>query len=172
MDALSCYNAFIQGDEKALEGVVHCYRSSLTAFLCGYVGNVSDAEDLCEDAFVALLEKRRSFQAEGQLKCYLYQTAKHKALNFLKQRRRFGGVEKSEVGDWSELLIREERKRMLYHRLSALEETARQAVFLVYFEDLTYRETARILNLSEKKVDNLLYAAKKKLGEWLKEDLT
>ena len=34
---------------------------------------------------------------------------------------------------------------------------------MVYFEDMSYEETARVMKKSRKQVDNLLYRAKKEL---------
>lgn len=57
----------------------------------------------------------------------------------------------------------------MYDALNTLDELSRDAVYLVYFENLTYAEAARIIGVSAKKIDNLLYSAKKKLSAVLKE---
>ena len=41
---------------------------------------------------------------------------------------------------------------------------------LVYFEELTYRETAQVMKKTEKQVDNLLYRAKTALRTQLGKD--
>ena len=46
----------------------------------------------------------------------------------------------------------------------------RTAVHLIYFEDMTYEEAARILKKNRKQVDNLLYRAKKELRAILGKD--
>ena len=42
-----------------------------------------------------------------------------------------------------------------------------EAVYLVYFENLTYEQAARVLKKNKKQVDNLIYRAKNKLYEIL-----
>lgn len=39
----------------------------------------------------------------------------------------------------------------------------RSCIILVYFEDMTYEETAKIMKKSRKQIDNLLYRAKASL---------
>lgn len=170
MGAIESYNAFLKGDQRALEGVVSTYARGIVGFLCGYVG-VTEAEDLCEDAFVALIEQRKRFAAEEQLRCWLYQTAKHKALNFLRRAKKSAPLEDTLAaeGYLEESLFAEERKQSLYRGLETLDLSARQMLYLVYFEGFRYAEVARILGIPEKKVDNTLYLAKKKLSVTLKE---
>ena len=51
-----------------------------------------------------------------------------------------------------------------------LPQDMRAAVHLVYFEEMTYEEAARVMKKSRKHVDNLLYRAKKELRTILEED--
>ena len=44
------------------------------------------------------------------------------------------------------------------------------AVRLVYFEEMTYAEAARVMGKKSKQVDNLLYRAKRKLQSILGEE--
>lgn len=170
MNALQSYNAFLDGDKQALSGLVESYFKRLTAFIYGYVKNVSDAEDICEDCFLYLIEKRRRFAVEQQLTSYLYMTAKSRSLNFLKKSRRLARLEDDHaVEDFGDEIFSDEKKRAVYDALNTLDELSRDAVYLVYFENLTYAEAARIIGVSAKKIDNLLYSAKKKLSAVLKE---
>ena len=47
--------------------------------------------------------------------------------------------------------------------LAKLPEEMRSCIILVYFEDMTYEETAKIMKKSRKQIDNLLYRAKASL---------
>ena len=170
MNALQSYNAFLDGDKQALTGLVEGYFKRLTAFIYGYVKNISDAEDLCEDCFLYLIEKRRRFAVEQQLTSYLYMTAKSRSLNFLKKKKRLEPLEEEHVAEeFTAEMFSDEKNRAVYDSLNTLDELSRDAVYLVYFENLTYAEAAMIIGVSAKKVDNLLYSAKKKLSAVLKE---
>lgn len=170
MNALQSYNAFLEGDKQALSGLVESYFKRLSAFIYGYVKNVSDAEDICEDCFLYLIEKRKRFAVEQQLTAYLYITAKSRSLNFLKKRKRLVPIEEARfVAEFESEMFADEKKRALYDALNLLDELSRNAVYLVYFENLTYAEAAMIMGISAKKTDNLIYSAKKKLSAVLTE---
>ena len=59
---------------------------------------------------------------------------------------------------------------MVNAALAQLPEDQRVAVHLIYFEQLSYEETARIMKKDRKQVDNLLYRARKALRAILGEE--
>ncbi len=52
---------------------------------------------------------------------------------------------------------------MVNQALEQLPEEMRLVIHLVYFEELSYEETAKIMKKNKKQVDNLLYRAKQAL---------
>ena len=69
-----------------------------------------------------------------------------------------------------EMVLADERKRMVNAALTQLPEDMRVAVHLIYFEEMTYDEAAKVMKKNRKQVDNLLYRAKKELRIILGED--
>ena len=47
--------------------------------------------------------------------------------------------------------------------MAKLSQDMRVAVHLVYFEEMTYEEAAKVMKKNRKQIDNLLYRAKKEL---------
>ena len=62
-----------------------------------------------------------------------------------------------------EIVLADERKRVVNNALNSLPDDMRVVIHLVYFEDLTYDEAAKVMKKNRKQVDNLLYRAKKEL---------
>jgi len=52
---------------------------------------------------------------------------------------------------------------------TALPEKMRTAIYFVYFEGMSYADAAKAMRINVKKVNNLLYEAKKKLKTQLKD---
>lgn len=93
-----------------------------------------------------------------------------RALNYIKHRACFDFVELSEADEASseqesleENVLEDEQKRVINNALNALPEDMRVVIHLIYFEDLTYDEAAKVMKKNRKQVDNLLYRAKKEL---------
>ena len=65
--------------------------------------------------------------------------------------------------DPAETVLKDEKKRIVNNALEKLSDDMRAAVHLVYFEDMTYDDAARVMKKNRKQIDNLLYRAKGEL---------
>ena len=68
------------------------------------------------------------------------------------------------------MILLDEKKNMVNSAVSKLPEKMRIVVHLIYFEEMSYEETAKVMKKSKKQVDNLLYRAKKELRTILGKD--
>ena len=69
-----------------------------------------------------------------------------------------------------ETVLTDERKRVINNALCLLSDDMRIVIHLVYFENLSYKEAARVMKKNHKQIDNLLYRAKKELRVILGKD--
>lgn len=173
----SSYRRYLDGDEAAFDEILTLYRDSLTFFINRYVHDLDAAEDLAIDTFMHLIVHRLRYNFRTPLKTYLFMIARSRALDYLKHRGKIAMVELSEVeGTLSdgitleEMILLDERKQALNRALAQLPEEMQLAVHLVYFEDLTYDDAAKVMRKSRKQVANLLYRAKEKLRAMLGKD--
>ena len=173
----SSYRRFLDGDEAAFDEILRLYRDNLTFFINRYVHDLDAAEDLAIDTFMYLIVHRLRYNFRTPLKTYLFMIARSRALDYLKHRNKLGMVELSEVeGTLSdgitleEMILLDERKQLLNRALKQLPEDMQLAVHLVYFEELTYDDAARVMKKNRKQVANLLYRAKDKLRAILGKD--
>ena len=173
----SNYRRYLDGDEAAFDEILTLYRDSLTFFINRYVHDLDAAEDLAIDTFMHLIVHRLRYNFRTPLKTYLFMIARSRALDYLKHRGKITVVELSEVEGvlsdgitLEEMILLDERKQTLNRALKQLPEDMQLAVHLVYFEDLTYDDAAKVMRKSRKQVANLLYRAKEKLRAMLGKD--
>ena len=173
----SSYRRYLDGDEAAFDEILRLYRDNLTFFINRYVHDLYAAEDLAIDTFMYLIVHRLRYNFRTPLKTYLFMIARSRALDYLKHRGKLTTVEISEVEatltdgiTLEELILLDERKQLLNRALKQLPEDMQLAVHLVYFEDLTYDDAARVMKKNRKQVANLLYRAKEKLRAILGKD--
>ena len=173
----SSYRRYLDGDEAAFDELLRLYRDNLTFFINRYVHDLDAAEDIAIDTFMYLIVHRLRYNFRTPLKTYLFMIARSRALDYLKHRSKITTVEISEVEGTltdgitlEELILLDERKQMLNRALKQLPEDMQLAAHLVYFEDLTYDDAARVMKKNRKQVANLLYRAKEKLRAILGKD--
>lgn len=127
-----------------------------------------------EEAFAALIVKRRQFSDADNLRAYLYKTARHKCLDYLrfhKKRVPLADVERVLAADGKEeaetALLRGEQSKTVYEALQKLPPQYRDILYLTYFENCDTDEAARLLRRSKKQIYNLLNRAKTSLKQLL-----
>lgn len=173
--AADSYRRFLDGDERAIDAVMEELFFPLVFFVNRYVQDLSAAEDIAMDAMTELFVRRR-YNFKVTLKTYVFMLGKSRALNWIKHRKTLRETELTEAEALAEecelerRALDSERKRTVNAALAQLPADQRVAIHLVYFEELSYDEAARIMKKDRKQVDNLLYRAKNALRTILGEE--
>ncbi|NMB42116.1 MAG: sigma-70 family RNA polymerase sigma factor [Firmicutes bacterium] len=162
------YRRYLEGDESGLTALMERYGNSLTFYINGYLHDINDAEDLMIEAFAYLTVKKPPIREN--FKAYLYKTARHLALRFVAKnrlRRCFGfedlGQEPESGSLIEEVIQTEERNRILHLCMEQLNPDYREALYLVYFENMRHAQAADVMRKSEKQVADLVYRGKRSL---------
>ena len=166
----SSYRRFLDGDESAFETIMKELFRGLVFFVDGFVHDTHAAEDIAIDTFSDLVVHRHRYSFKVSLKTYLYMVGRSRALDYIKHRKVIDFValeDAQDIADDSdaleELVLADERKRVVNAAIAGLPEDMRVVVHLIYFEEMTYEEVAKVMKKNRKQVDNLLYRAKKEL---------
>lgn len=166
----SSYRRFLDGDESAFDEIMKELFDNLVFFIDRYVHDVHAAEGIAIDAFSDLVVNKHRYNFKVTLKTYLFMLGRSRALNYIKHRKVIDFVELTEADKASseqetleEIVLADERKRVVNNALNSLPDDMRIVIHLIYFEDLSYDEAAKVMKKNRKQVDNLLYRAKKEL---------
>ncbi|MBQ2760126.1 MAG: sigma-70 family RNA polymerase sigma factor [Clostridia bacterium] len=164
------YRRFLDGDESAFDDIMKELFDKLVFFIDRYVHDIHAAEDIAIDTFSDLVVNKHRYNFKVTLKTYLFMIGRSRALNYIKHRKRIDFAELSEadnteddIHSLEEIILADERKRIINNALESLSEDMRVAIHLIYFENLSYDEAAKVMKKNRKQVDNLLYRAKKEL---------
>lgn len=164
------YRRYLSGDMSGLNDLVELYGNHLMMFIHGYVRNLTVAEDLMEDVFVELLMNNNPYRGNSQFRTWLFQIGKNKALNYLKRENRYQMVVPEDVeyalaeeSQVVEYLFQDQRQQLMHKALKAIKQEYAEALFLVFFENMTYQQAAEVLGKNTKQIDNLIARGKKQL---------
>jgi RNA polymerase sigma-70 factor (ECF subfamily) len=136
------------------------------------VGNVSDAQDLTQEAFIKALQRQDQLKDLDKAAHWLSRIATNTAIDFL---RRSGRMSFSDIEDVpepfislpsespEEMVLRSERKARLEAGLEVLTVRERTALLLRDVEDMPAEEVAARLNCSKATVRSHIANARVKL---------
>ena len=170
------YRRYLNGDDAGLSELMARYGDALTIYIDGYLGDIHEAEDLMIEAFSQIFAKERPITGEGSFKAYLYKTARNLALRHSKKHRHiFLWIDDLDFELPDKTLaetkvFRNERDRQLYAALDKLKPEYREAVYLIYLEEMSYRNAAAVMSKSEHQIKNLVYRGKQSLKAILEQE--
>ena len=129
--------------------------------------NREAAEDVVQNAFAKLWEKRESIQADGNMSAWLYRVVVNLAID-TKRGAKFSELhENIEGADGTQ----DEEKRDLTAKiekvLAVLPPRQRAAIMMVYYDGYGQKEAAEIMGVNLKALESLLSRAKLALKEKL-----
>ena len=168
------YRSYLKDDATGLEELMRRYGSALTLYIDGYIGDVHEAEDLMIEVFSYLFTKRPHIR-DGGLRAYIYKAARHMALRHKSRRRPVFSLDDLPREPEAEMLVEEavrsrERSQLLHLCMKRLHVEYREALYLTYFEELSYKEAARVMGKNVKQVTNLVYRGKQSLRRLLEQE--
>lgn len=154
---ISCLHYLQQGNPDALEYLIRIYFPLVCKYATKITDNKAEAEDIAEDIFVKVWERRNSFAGFSELKGFLYTAAHNAALNILRsrQRERLRHKEFAQIqADGSAGFVYEEMLAEIRKSLDVLPPKMREIFILSYYKKMSNAEIAEYLQLSQQTVRN------------------
>ncbi|WPU94397.1 RNA polymerase sigma-70 factor [Mucilaginibacter sabulilitoris] len=167
-----------QGGEKAFEWLFKEHFKSLHAYAYTFLKDDEMAEEIVQNVFCRIWEKRELLKADGSLKAYLYRAVHNESLNYLKHQKvkasfgvYYAGQQQDEDEQVSHKVAAAELQKHIDAAMSELPQQCRIIFQLSRFEQLKYQQIADHLGLSIKTVENQMGKAlrlmRQKLAEFL-----
>jgi RNA polymerase sigma-70 factor (ECF subfamily) len=162
------------GDLGAADQLLQRYLRSCRAVALAVTGNEADADDVCQDAFVAAIERLDDCRDPSRFGGWLLQIVRNRARNAIRRRR----VRATEPLDpaapdarysASAEAERNELRERLQAGLAQLPEAHREVVLLHDLEGWKHEEIAELLGLPSGTVRSHLHHARRRLRRILGE---
>ena len=172
----SSYRRFLNGDERAFSEIIELHKDNLIFFINRYVRNIAVAEELAEDVFAELLIHKRRYNFKTSLKTYIFTIGRNKAVSYVRKCVRhpecaYEYIEnESDRRNLEDDFIQKERERELHKALDKLNEDYRTVLHLIYFEEMSYANAAKVMKKNTKQIENLVYRARNTLKKELEKE--
>lgn len=177
----------LRGEAGAWDEVFFAHYAATSRFIFQLSPDISqdDAEEICQDVFLAAIRNLKTFKGGCQLRTWLFRIAANKARDHrekVRAAKRGGGIAplslnaedpvtgltldppSTAVGPDGQL-VSQEQGELLHEALEYLGEPCREIIELRYFGDLSYEEISATLQLNPKTVSSRLSKCLDKLEE-------
>ncbi len=182
----SLIDAHLKGDPTAFGELVRRHGDSLLGYLTRICGNREQAKDLFQETFKRVHEKAHTLRG-NQFKGWLYTIATRIAMDCFRKGDRLQVVSlnqkldcdgdncrQSDVvvvagksDDPAEEAVKSERKKLVRQAVKSLPDRQRVTLALAYYQGLSYREVAAVLDCSVGTVKTQMFRALRTLARKL-----
>ena len=172
------------GDAQAFEALFRAYVDPLCSFAYSYVESESQAQEIVQDLFARLWERRETLERPRSVRAYLYGATRNRALNELRNRRvesaflrRVLRLEGARANDARPVPPEDDFNAGAFagavtRAVAQLPPRCREVFTLTRDQHLSYAEAAAILKISPKTVEihvgRALTLLRHKLAAWLR----
>jgi RNA polymerase sigma factor (sigma-70 family) len=177
-------NNAIGGDQKAYAELMSRYKDSIYFMLLKMVNNRDDADDLTIEAFGKAFKNLHQYTPDFAFSTWLFKIATNNCIDFIRRKRKNtfsidqnmegeGGSEmqfeiKSNLLDPEERMIKKQKALLMRDVVEKLKPRYKRLVELRYFQERSYEEIAKELQLPLGTVKAQLFRAREFLYQILK----
>lgn len=180
MDDNEYIKAIRQGEHEKFRFLVEKYQANVFRTALGFVHCKADAEDLTQEIFICAYRSLDRFREEAAFSTWLYRITLNVCCSYVKKNKPYSLLRLTgelfqqvlHLPDKSpspeEQLIGKQTATLFRNALDSLPEKQKRAFILSKYDELPQKEIARIMNLTEGAVEQLLQRAKINLQKKLK----
>ena len=168
-------NLTLQGDQSAFARLMERHRPGLLNLALSQVGNLSEAEDLVQEAFIQAYQHLKTLQEPEKFPGWIYRITRNLCYAVLRKQTKRADVALENAlsavdASTPETFIEgRELSESIVKAVATLPENNKR-IFLLYLEGWSYRNIATTLDLSTSTVSGRLQLAKQQLKNSLSKD--
>jgi len=172
-DEQTLWTELKQGSLKAYEEVFTLYYDALIRYGSKMAPDRQLLEDCIQDLFLGIWQRKQYLTDVISIKAYLFRALKIRLIKAQQQKAKQIRLAGNDDGllefDYESVLIAqqtdEQLKRRLAESMKQLTKRQQEAIYLRYYDRMSYEEISEVMSVSEQAVRNLIYHAIKLLRE-------
>lgn len=174
-EELFVFKRMVEGEKEAFRFFFEKYYSDLCNMVNLYLRDPVMSEEIVQDIFMYLWEKKESIKIESSLKSYLLRASKNRSLNYIRNEKTkleiYSKLNNSDHGTIEmpdTVLDSNQLREVINAAIDSLPERCREVYILGKEKSMSYKEISEELGISVKTVEVQMGKALKKLREQLR----
>jgi RNA polymerase sigma-70 factor (ECF subfamily) len=160
-----------KGDREAFDALYRQYFNAVYYNALKITRNVTIAEDILQEVFIALWEKRETINTDHSVGGWLFIVCYNKSINILKKQLKesvaYSKIPVPDTENLKEKHLQELQWEILENAMGTLSVQKRKVFELCKLQGKTYEETAEVLKISKYTVKEYLSAATVSIKEYV-----
>ncbi len=156
---------FLRGNEQSFNDLIRKHQAWVVNFVMQTISIKEDAEDIAQDVFVKVYFALPKFRFESEFKTWLYRIVINRMNNFFRKQKLlnwFGAEMPAEPVD-APSENNDDHRRELTAMVNRLPRVQRNVTILRSFQQMSFRQVAAVLNITENSAKVSFHKAKNNL---------
>ncbi|MDV6234206.1 RNA polymerase sigma factor [Leptospira ellisii] len=175
-----CIQKVLHGDFNSFEQLMNRYQGLVYSQAIKAFRNETEAEDFTQDIFLKAFESLSTFQGRSQFSTWLFTIARNEIIRrYRREHPEISGLDalllaenekekKSEMSSEQEnKILKQESSEKIRDLVENLPELYRKPIALHYFENMSYKEISKKLNLKMNTLKSYIFRGKEIMRDWL-----
>lgn len=148
--------------EKQFSQFFHALYRPLCLHALHFMGSAEEAEDVVQETFVNLWDKREQIETIKSVKSYLYTAVKNNCLTRIRDAKPTTSLDTLPPDEpilEEDQMARAEMEARIWKMIDALPERRREIFLMAKRDEMSYKEIANQTGLSVKTVENHIFRA-------------
>ncbi|WP_346856620.1 RNA polymerase sigma-70 factor [uncultured Draconibacterium sp.] len=165
------------GEKEAYQALFERYAPKIYHFALSYLKSTADSEELVQDVFLKVWEKRDILDASQNIKAFIFKIAINTIYDFIRRKNIENAFQEFSKANYAadsnntwDTVIFEEMQTTINSLVAQMPEQRKKIFKLSKNKGLSNDEIAQELNLSKRTVENQLYRALLFLKEHLRNE--
>lgn len=174
LSELQLLHQIVEGDASAFREIYERYQGKVFLFALRLVKSKAEAEELVQEVFVRIWEKRLSIRIEKNFNAYILTITRNLILDRFKKAARDKSIQQKIYQNMEafqnasvDQLIQKELERLHQQAVDRLSPKRKIVYLLSREEELSYEEIANKLGISKSTVSNQISESLKSIREFL-----
>lgn len=166
MNDLQLWKRLKSGDANALKEIYNLYLGSLEGYSRKFTNETEIIEDAIHDLFIQIWNKKENLSDTDSIIKYLCISLRRELIRRIEKSNRRIGIEYADINDIGfslsieDILIQnevDENNRIKLHQaFKLLSDRQREALYLKYYEEMSYEQICEIMDINYQSVRNLI----------------
>ena len=174
-EELFIFGQMVEGDKEAFRFFFEKYYPDLCNLVNLYLHDSVMTEEIVQDIFIYLWEKKEKIKIESSVKSYLLKASKNKSINFIRNEKsklsihnKLADLDKTVTDMPDSVMDANQLREVINAAIDSLPDRCREVYILGKEKNMSYKEISEELGISVKTVEVHMGKALKKLREQLR----
>lgn len=175
------------GNYTNYDKIVDLYKNRVFGMAYKFTGDYDESQDLAQEVFLKIYRQIKNFREESKLSTWIYRISVNTCLDWKKKKERMKSINFSnmvneenkdqiiDIKDESlspdKIVLQDEDQKQVHKLIYELSDKYKTVLIMYHFNEMSYQDIARALDIPERTVETRLYRARRMLKDKMSKEI-